>query len=183
MPDATTSSVGGVWFRGWSIGVLEALTAREDARFRMNGLDEHMTVEPMANYFVGRARREFRGGQSLFGGIVTAVNRDLGSPVLEASLHNAAYAGGVDFRHEFRNRSWALYGDAEFSRVSGSTEAITATQRRSTHYFQRPDADHLEVDTTATSLTGYSVNLQLAKQGGQHWRGSLGARRARIRGE
>jgi hypothetical protein len=177
MPDATTilgaAKVSGKP-AGWSTGVLEALTAREEARYQMNGLDERMTVEPMANYFVGRARREFRGGQSLFGGIVTAVNRDLGSPVLEASLHNAAYAGGVDFRHEFRNRSWALYGDAEFSRVSGSTEAITATQRRSNHYFQRPDADHLEVDTTATSLTGYSVNLQLAKQGGQHWRGSLG---------
>jgi uncharacterized protein DUF5916/cellulose/xylan binding protein with CBM9 domain len=177
VPDATTivgaAKVSGKP-AGWSIGVLEAVTAREEARYQVNGLDERMTVEPMANYFVGRARREFRGGQSLFGGILTAVNRDLGTPALDASLHNAAYAGGVDFRHEFRNRSWALYGDAEFSRVSGSTSAITATQRRSNHYFQRPDADHLEVDTTATSLNGYSVNLQLAKQGGQHWRGSLG---------
>ena len=134
-----------------------------------------MTVEPMANYFTGRARREFRGGQSLFGGIVTAVNRDLDSPALDASLHNAAYAGGVDFRHEFRNRSWAVFGDAELSHVRGSAAAITATQRRSNHYFQRPDADHLEVDPDASSLSGYSVNMQLAKQGGQHWRGSLGA--------
>ena len=178
MPDATTilgaAKVSGKP-AGWSIGVLEALTAREEARFQNNGADDVMTVEPMANYFVGRARREFRGGQSLIGGVLTAVNRDLDSPALEGSFHDAAYAGGVDFRHEFRNRSWALYGDAEFSRVSGSTAAIIATQRRSNHYFQRPDADHLEVDSTATSLTGYSVNLQLAKQGGQHWRGSVGA--------
>jgi len=178
MPDATTI-LGAVKVSGkpagWSIGVLEALTAREEARFQNNGADDVMTVEPMTNYFVGRARREFRGGQSLIGSVVTAVNRDLDSPALEGSLHDAAYAGGVDFRHEFRNRSWALYGDAEFSRVSGSTAAIIATQRRSNHYFQRPDADHLDVDSAATSLTGYSVNLQLAKQGGRHWRGSVGA--------
>lgn len=178
MPDATTI-LGAAKMSGkpagWSIGMLEALTAREEARFRLDGTDGRMTVEPMANYFVGRARREFRGGQSLFGAIVTSVNRDLDSPQVESSLHNAAYAGGVDFRHEFRDRSWALYGDAEVSHVRGSESAITATQRRSNHYFQRPDADHLEVDQSATSLTGYSLNLQLAKQGGRHWRGSLGA--------
>jgi hypothetical protein len=178
MPDATTilgaAKVSGKP-AGWSIGVLEALTARENARFRLNDEDDDMTVEPMANYFVGRARREFRGGQSLFGGIVTAVNRDLNSPPLEATLHEAAYAGGIDFRHEFRNRSWALFGDAELSHVRGSEGAITATQRRSNHYFQRPDATHLEVDPLATSLTGYSVNLGLSKQGGRNWRGALGA--------
>jgi hypothetical protein len=179
MPEATTilgaAKVSGK-SGGWSFGMLEALTSREQARFRNEaGGTDRMTVEPMANYFVGRTRREFRGGQSLFGGILTAVNRDLDSPQLESALHAAAYAGGVDFRHEFRDRSWALYGDAEFSHVRGSTDAITATQRRSNHFFQRPDADHLEVDPDATSLTGYSINLGIAKQGGEHWRGSFGA--------
>jgi len=177
MPDATTilgaAKVSGKP-AGWSIGVLEALTAREDARFRLDDTDDRMTVEPRANYFVGRARREFRDGQSLFGGILTAVNRDLNTPQLEGALHRAAYAGGVDFRHEFLDRSWALFGDAELSHVRGSESAIAATQRRSNHFFQRPDADHLEVDPAATSLTGYSINLGLAKQGGRHWRGSLG---------
>src|SRR5207249_1077394 len=50
-----------------------------------------------------------------------------------------------------------------------------ATQTRSNHFFQRPDADHLEVDSSATSLTGYSMNLQLRKQSGEHWRGRLGS--------
>ena len=68
-----------------------------------------------------------------------------------------------------------MYGDGELSHVRGSTSAIIATQRRSNHFFQRPDADHLEVDSTATSLTGYSVNLQLRKQSGEHWRGRLGS--------
>ena len=160
---------------GWSIGVLEAVTDREEAKIRLfpDG-DGEFPVEPLSNYFVARARREARGGQSIFGGIVTAANRDLDWQAAKDFLHHSAYAGGVDFRHEWGKRMWALYGDAEVSSVQGSTSAITATQRRSNHYFQRPDADHLEVDPDATSLTGYSVNLQMRKQGGAHWRGRLG---------
>jgi len=64
MPDATTilgaAKVSGKP-AGWSIGMLEALTAREEARFRDGTTDQRMTVEPMTNYFVGRARMEFRG--------------------------------------------------------------------------------------------------------------------------
>ena len=52
---------------------------------------------------------------------------------------------------------------------------MIATQRRSNHFFQRPDADHLEVDSSATSLNGYSANLRLTKQGGTHWRGFIGS--------
>jgi hypothetical protein len=46
-------------------------------------------------------------------------------------------------------------------------------QTASNHYFQRPDADHLDLDSTATSLFGYSMNAELTKQAGEHWRGSL----------
>ena len=160
---------------GWSIGVLEAVTDKEEARYRDVGVpDGHFALEPLSNYLVGRARREWRGGQSILGGIVTSVNRDLSSDALEAAMHSAAYAGGVDFHHEWGHRAWAVYGDGEMSRVQGSTSAITATQRRSNHFFQRPDASHLEVDSLATSLTGYSVNLQTRKQSGAHWRGGFG---------
>ena len=160
---------------GWSIGVLEAVTDEEEARYRdVNVSDGRFALEPLSNYLVGRARREWRGGQSILGGIVTSANRDLSSAPLEAALHSAAYAGGVDFYHEWGKRAWAVYGDGEVSRVQGSSSAITATQLRSNHFFQRPDATHLEVDTLATSLTGYSVNLQMRKQAGNHWRGGLG---------
>ncbi len=178
VPDATTilgaAKVSGKT-AGWSLGMLEAVTAREDARtLATDGTSGSMTVEPMANYFVGRARREFRGGQTLIGGIVTAVNRDLAAPEVSAALHEAAYAGGVDFRHQFSNRKWLVLGDAQFSHVLGSTSAITATQRRSNHYFQRPDAGYLGVDTLATTLTGYSATMSIVKQGGEHWRGFAG---------
>ncbi len=179
MPDATTI-LGAAKLSGkpggWSVGAIEAVTQKEQARFRITGQpDGKVEVEPLSNYFVGRARREYRGGQSIVGGIFTATNRDLSDDVLRSVLHAAAYAGGVDFYHEWGNHTWSVQGDGELSRVQGSTSAIIATQRRSNHYFQRPDATHLEVDSTATSLDGYSVNLQMRKQSGAHWRGDIGS--------
>ncbi|MCC6929351.1 MAG: carbohydrate binding family 9 domain-containing protein [Gemmatimonadaceae bacterium] len=161
---------------GWSVGLLEAVTARETARYRRpDGTDDAFEVEPMANYVVGRARREFRQGQSFVGGVVTSVQRDLSTDALQASLHRSALAGGIDFRHEWGRRSWLALGDVELSRVAGDARAITATQRRSNHFFQRPDADHLEVDSSATSLLGYAMSLAVFRQAGMHWRGQVGA--------
>jgi hypothetical protein len=57
--------------------------------------------------------------------------------------------------------------------VTGTTSALIATQRTSSRYFQRPDADYLGVDSSATSLTGYTAEASLAKQRGL-WRFSTG---------
>jgi hypothetical protein len=164
MPTATTilgaAKISGK-VGGWSLGILEAVTAEEEARVQSpGGATDRFAVEPMANYF---------------GGVLTSVHRDLTSDPQRGALHRAAYATGADFRHEFARRGWALNGDVELSRVEGSTSAMIATQRRSNHFFQRPDADHLEVDSSATSLNGYSANLRLTKQGGTHWRGFVGS--------
>ena len=178
VPDATTILGSGKLsgkVGAWSVGLLEAVTARETARFqRPDGVNDEFVVEPMANYVVGRARREFRQGQSFVGGVLTSVQRDLSTDALQASLHRSALAGGIDFRHEWGRRSWLSFGDVEFSRVAGDARAITATQRRSNHFFQRPDADHLEVDSGATSLLGYAMNVAVSRQAGAHWRGQLG---------
>ena len=136
-------------------------------------VDREMIVEPLSNYFVGRARRELRDGRTFVGGIVSAVNRRLETDVLGTTLRKSAYAGGIDFRHELGDRTWVIQGDAEASRIAGTTGAMVLVQEQPNHYLQRPDADHLEVDSSATSLTGYSVNVSLAKQQGEHWRGSI----------
>jgi hypothetical protein len=177
MPDATTilgaAKLSGK-AAGWSLGVLEAVTDRESARFRdANDADRKAVVEPLSNYFVGRARRELRDGRTFVGGIVSAVNRRLETDVLASTLRKSAFAGGVDFRHELGDRTWVIHGDAEASRIAGTTSAMVLVQQQPNHYLQRPDADHLEVDSSATSLAGYSVNLTLAKQQGEHWRGSV----------
>jgi hypothetical protein len=51
--------------------------------------------------------------------------------------------------------------------------AISIAQRSPWRYFQRPDADHLELDPDRTSLTGMSGQAQLQYRRGRHWRYSL----------
>ena len=159
---------------GWSVGSLAAVTDRETGRYRdASGLDRKMVIEPLSSYFVGRARRESNGGRSILGGVLTLTHRALGDDLLASVFRSDALAAGVDFRHEWANRSWVISGDAEGSRVAGTAASIVAVETAPNHYFQRPDATHLEVDPNATSLTGYSTNVALEKQGGEHWRGQL----------
>jgi len=178
MPEAATilgaAKVSGKTASGWSLGIIEAVTDREDARYVTSaGADDLFAVEPLSNYLVARARKDANQGRSSIGGIVTAVNRDLVTGPLRDALRSSAYAGGVDFRAESANRAWVVTGSAAFSRVGGSPEAMTRVQTAGNHFFQRPDADHLEVDERATSLTGYSIGAALTRQGGTHWRGNV----------
>lgn len=159
---------------GWSIGVLNALTDREHARFiDPDGVEQRTTAEPLSNYFVGRLRRDLRAGQTTLGGMLTMVHRDLDTDPLRGRLHSAAYTGGVDFNHQWAERTWSLSGFASGSHVRGSESAILIAQRAPWRYFQRPDADHLDLDPSRTALTGLSTQATLQYRRGRHWRYSL----------
>jgi hypothetical protein len=170
--EATTTILGaakvtGRTRNGWSLGFLEALTQRETAEY----LDTTRTpgkavIEPTTNYLVGRVRRQLGGGETRFGVIGSAVNRSLAGSGLEGRLHRAAYSGGLDFAHEWSNRTYRLSGVIAGSRVEGDSTAIARTQRTSTRYYQRPDASHLDLDPTRTSLGGYYAFLDAVKQAG-----------------
>jgi hypothetical protein len=177
LPEVTTilgaAKLTGRTAGGWSLGVLDAVTGREEARYL--GADDALhaqTAEPLTNYFMARGRRDLRGGRSAVGAALGSVVRDRASPEARDALRSAAWTGGLDFRHEWAQRSWQLAGSVALSHVRGSEAAIVATQRQSNHYLQRPDATHLGVDT-ATSLTGYSTGLSLTKRAGEHWTGSV----------
>jgi hypothetical protein len=129
-------------------------------------------VEPLTNYAALRARREMRGGQSFLGAIATAVNRDLSAEASAARLRSAAYVGGIDFRHEWSNRTWSANGFFAASSIYGSRATILSSQLSSARYFQRPDARHLELDSSATTLRGYSALLDIGKRAGI-WRGNM----------
>ncbi|HEX2204793.1 MAG TPA: DUF5916 domain-containing protein [Longimicrobium sp.] len=160
---------------GWSVGVLDAVTSREEARFiGAGGEAGELLVEPLSNFLVGRVKKDLRGGQTYVGAIATAVNRRLETDVLRAALPSAGYTGGVDFRHEFGRRAWALRGWAAGSHVRGDSAALVAVQRRPYHLFQRPDADHLDLETGLSSMSGFAGEVDLQRQAGEHWRGSVG---------
>jgi hypothetical protein len=161
---------------GWSVGSLAAVTDREEARYRDTlGVDRRFVVEPRATYVVARARRELSGGRSMIGGMVTGVHRALSTSALRDELRSEAGTAGLDFRRQTADRMWALDGDATFTLVRGTPAAILAVQRASNHFFQRPDALHLSVDSSARSLFGYGAGVSLRRQGGEHWRGGLAA--------
>src|SRR2546428_6564693 len=81
---------------GWSVGVLDAVTATEETRWQDTlGRDHLTTVEPRTNYFVGRVRKDLDAGNSTVGAIVTAVNRPLSDTVLAGMGHPRAYATGL----------------------------------------------------------------------------------------
>ena len=158
--------------RGWSLAVLDAVTGREHASYvTENGDRGRANVAPRANYFVGRARRELNEGTSVIGGMLTAVHRDLGDSALAARVRSRAFSGGADFTHDWDERKWSLSGFAAGSYISGSNTVVTAAQRSSARYFQRPDAEHLTLDSSATALAGFAGRLQLNRAAGEHWRG------------
>nr|WP_299339431.1 DUF5916 domain-containing protein [Allomuricauda sp.] len=159
---------------GWAIGVLESVTAKRYASIvDEEGNGRREMVEPLTNYFVGRLQKDFNDRNSFIGGIFTATNRDNLTEELNF-LHRSAYTGGIDFMHQWNNRDWYVEGNVIFSHVEGSEEAIENTQESITHLFQRVDADHVEVDTDRTSLTGTAGNLQSGKIGNGHWRFETG---------
>ena len=150
---------------GWSIGVLESVTAREEAEIDVLGDRSKQVVEPTTNFFVSRVKKDFDRGQTVLGGMFTAVNRSIEDRELEF-LHDGAYSGGIDFLHSMFDRNYYVTGNTAFSHVTGDERAILGDQRSSARYYQRPDADYVEIDTTRTSLSGHAGSLKVGKSGG-----------------
>jgi hypothetical protein len=150
----------------FSVGVLDAVTADEDAVIA-NGLARtRQTIEPLSNYGVVRARREFVN-QSSLGFMMTATNRNIDDAT--RFLPGQAYTGGVDADWRLGKR-YALQGFMAGSSVRGDAQAIADLQQSNVHSFQRPDSDALEFDPTRTALNGYSAQVAVAKIGGERTR-------------
>lgn len=168
VPEATTIlgafKLTGKTEDGLSIGVLESITAEEKAEIAYFDQRGQQTVEPMTNYFVGRLQKDFNEGKTILGGMVTAVNRNITNEHLHF-LHRAAYTGGFDFLHTWKDRTYYLGIKGILSHVQGDEAAIYRTQTSSARYFQRPDADHLSLDSTRTSLSGYGGTVKFGKKG------------------
>jgi hypothetical protein len=157
---------------GWTVGLIGALTAEEQADVVDSAGTSHKDiVEPRSGYFVGRLARDFRNGQTQVGLFATVVDRGLPSNLMD--LRSSAYAGGLKWSHRFRNDTWSVQGWVVGSHVRGSAEAIEDTQTSSAHYYQRPDNDYVTFDPTRTSLSGYAGQFTFGKHAG-NWRFSTG---------
>ena len=169
MPEQTTilgaAKLSGQLGSGWSLGVLNATTQREQARLvSADGIERAETVEPFSNYAVVRAKRDLGGGRSNVGLMATAVNRSL-DEFSRSTLKSSAYLLGIDGAFATRDRRLTASGYVIGSGVSGSTESIGRTQRSSARYYARPDATHFDYDSTRTTLGGYDAAASLLYQG------------------
>jgi uncharacterized protein DUF5916/cellulose/xylan binding protein with CBM9 domain len=153
--------------KGWSIGILESVTAKEYAEIDNNGKRRKELVEPLTNYFVGRLQKDFNNNNSFIGGIFTATNRKIEGNL--DFLRTKAYTGGFDFKHQWKERKYYVDGNFIVSNVQGSKESITRTQESLTHLFQRVDAKNVSVDPNRTSLTGTGGRVEAGKAGSGHW--------------
>lgn len=153
---------------GLSLGVLDAVTLREKARFaQTDGTQGEEPVEPLTNYFVGRLRQDFNRGNTNIGLLTTAVNRDLEAPGLAALLRRDAYFVGADFNQSWKQREWVLDASLGRSAVSGTPNAIALTQRSPVHFYQRPDLQSEHFDPNRRSLHGTAWQLSGAKNTGK----------------
>lgn len=167
-PIISAAKITGKTPDGLSIGIIEAITAEGKAEIDSLGERSYQTVEPLSNYFVSRIKKDFGGGKTVIGGAYTNTHRFLDGTGIDGLVSNANTAG-IDFSHYFgKDRNWMVSTATGASNLTGSTKAIESLQYSSVHYYQRPDADYVEVDTTRTSLNGYGGTIQAGKVGG-HW--------------
>jgi hypothetical protein len=163
---------------GFSLGVMTAATQEETAHMAFGAAarplagaaERQEVIEPQTFYSVSRARREF-SDQSSLGFILTTTSRQLTDTV--SFIPSSATTGGADFDWRL-GRLWSLNGYWAGSRVAGSEEAIDLLQRSTVHSFQRPDADHVDLQSEANELSGHSGGFNVAKIGGLRTRGNVG---------
>ena len=157
---------------GLSLGVISSLTAREHARVydSISHKETSIEVQTPTGTGVVRLQQEFGASHSTAGILLTGTKRALENhDPLASILRKDAIAGNADWNLRFKGGAYDIIGYAGFSHVSGTKDAILAAQTSSARYFQRPDANYVDVDSSKTSLSGYTLGLRGGKRSGRHW--------------
>ena len=152
---------------GFTVGLLDAYTRRERAEvFDTLGLrTTRLTVEPPANYFVGRLKRDFLSGNLVVGAIGTSVARSLDT-VFAQRMTDHAEMVGTDVLYTFHKKTYSVMSQIALSSVAGDSVAIQRVQRSAARYLQRPDRKPGSFDPSATSLRGLAGYFRFAKDAG-----------------
>ncbi|NOY77703.1 MAG: carbohydrate binding family 9 domain-containing protein [Calditrichaeota bacterium] len=177
MPEQThiigASKITGKTARGWSVGILDAVTNQEKATIQEGSRRYMEIVEPYTNYAVFRLKKDFRKGRTTLGLIGTNVFRNIPNAHFNF-LNKQATTGGVDVNHRWGKDAYALQFSLYGSTILGDKEAIQRAQKSSARYYQRPDIKYVHYDPNRTSLSGLSSSFFIGKIAQGHWRGGAG---------
>ena len=162
---------------GWVCS--NALTGEANARVEtLTGERAKQEVEPLADYFVGRLKRDYMNGNLVVGGVVSGVTRKI-DDVFAPRLARHAEMYGNDVFYTWGDRMYSFQANAAVTNVTGDARAIAARQLSSARYFQRPDRGEgsggffsNRFDPDATSLRGGGAYARIAKNTGD-WFGEV----------
>ena len=162
---------------GTSLGILAAVTGEEKARtFDLDagnpeqGSFDEVLVAPRTAWGMARIQQEFGAAGSTASILLSGVHRDLGEgDPLASGLPRNAWMGGGDLLWRLAGGAYEILLSGGLTGIDGSEEAMVRAQRASARYFQRPDADHVQVDSSRTSLSGAKATIEARKFSGAHW--------------
>ena len=155
---------------GWSPATVHAFTTQENARIDSSSVRFEDVVEPFTSYNVVRTLREFNQGKQAIGFIGTGTLRNLNQAYLADEFNRSSYTLGADgWTNLDSSQTYVTSAWLATSRVQGSASRILSLQQSSLHYYQRPDARRVSIDSSATSLSGYAGRIAINKQKGNFY--------------
>lgn len=161
------AKISGKFKGSWSVGGLSTITAREYGRLDTNGVRWDEELVPSTTYNLARTLKEFNNGDQGLGLLVSAVHRNFDDTALRDSYASNYTSFGIDgWTFLGRDRDWAVAAWFGHTSVQGNTNYLTDLQQNSQHYFQKPDAGHLAVDSSLTTLAGNAGRLSINKEKG-----------------
>ena len=152
----------------WSMGTLFAATEKVTAKFDTSGAPWSQELEPLTYYGVARILRGFHDDRQGIGFMTTLATRDFDETTLPDQLSKTSFMTGMDgWTFLDHHKTWVISGWSALSRVEGTEARLISLQQNSNHYMQRPDSKYLNVDSSATGLSGFGTRLWLNKQSGR----------------
>src|SRR6185503_15479610 len=169
---------------GYTVGIMDAVTGRATARVQdAAGARGEQLVEPLANYYSARLKRDYNSGNLVVGGVLSGVMRRL-DDTFEPRLASHAEMYGNDVAMTTHDKKYSFTGSFAYTNVTGDPRAILVRQQSSARYFQRPDRGpgsggffSTRLDSNATELHGLGGYARVAKETGNWmWETALNTR-------
>jgi len=162
---------------GTSLGMIAAVTGEERARvFDFDsgssgpGTITDVPVTPRTAWGMARVQQEFGAVGSTAALMLSGVHRAMeDGGALAALLPRTAWMAGTDVLWRLAGGAYEVSVSGGLTGIAGEEAAMVRAQRSSERYLQRPDADHVEVDSSRTSLSGAKATFSARRISGAHW--------------